>query len=177
VPYPFDRSELNILLQAPLHAVIAVVLVEEIDPVEFLQRLRSGARILVQSQQQQSNFGSLAAMLSAQSGSSPNTPPISLDEMVFARECELLELLQQFGSATEGQQQAIACCAQASILLAKKVSYSQAQAYCNWLLSVARSVAEALQQESNTVEMPLQYPAEPVLKALQAALTIPPSNL
>lgn len=167
----FSRNEINVLLQLPVYVAIAILLAEENDPVEFLQQVRCAAKALVRARQQQETFSDLAARLSAVLLRQGGEAQLQPDEEFSAKEYELLHVLQNFGSSTEGRQMAIAHCAQAAAILAKKLPGEMANAYCRWAVYVARSVADSLLENRDTPPSAEHvHQIERVLVDLKAAL-------
>lgn len=144
----FTNSEWSMLMQAPIQAVSAVILADKSDPVLFLREVRAALRILAAEQQRTDFSSDLERSLMQSFKDKMATEVLQGDSLFQQKFFEYLASLEQYKSADEGRKAAIAYLNEVSSILAAKVTVVQAQEFNNWLIAIARQVAEAVKEES-----------------------------
>lgn len=142
----FSDSEWTTLTQAPIQAVLAVILSDKTDPVTFLKEAKAAIEILLAETERQDVSNDLVNSLQASLKAMNANETLTGEQLVLKREFQLLGKLQTLKSAAEGRNQALAHLQQVSGILAAKVTIEQARQLKDWLLSVARKVAEAVKE-------------------------------
>jgi hypothetical protein len=147
----FNDDEWTLLRQAPMQAAIAVILADKTDPVSFLQETYAAAQILLDEQARVVDEASdlVRAVLEAMGATEasnqgnpglPNATPTDLKQL------EILIKIRSYEKASEGRKAAIEHVDRASEILASKVTIVQTQEFNQWLITIARRVAEAVKE-------------------------------
>ena len=139
----FTDEEWAALLQAPLQAIIGVVLADRVDPVLFLQELKAGVAIVAEELQRKDIAGDLAPVLVSGLAQLDAADPLQGEQLVLKKQFEILGLIQTFKSSKEGRDFVIAHLQKVVAILDTKVTGVQASEAKQWLMSVAVKVAEA----------------------------------
>ncbi|WP_035986001.1 hypothetical protein [Leptolyngbya sp. KIOST-1] len=139
----FTAEEWSALIQAPMQAVMGICLADRVDPVSFLQEVKSGIAIVAEEAQRTDVGGDLAPALLAGIAELDAADPLAGEQLMLKKQFELLGLIQTFKTSKEGRDYAIAHLQKVAALLDTKVTGLQAAEFKQWLLSVATKVAEA----------------------------------
>ncbi|MBD1872778.1 hypothetical protein H6F75_04730 [Nodosilinea sp. FACHB-131] len=139
----FTAEEWSALLQAPMHTVMGICLADRVDPVLFLQEVKSGVAIVAEAIRQSGAVGGLAPALISGIAELDAADPLSGEQLLLKKQFELLGLMQTFKSSKEGRDYAIAHLQRVAAILDTKVTGVQASELKQWLVSVATKVAEA----------------------------------
>lgn len=162
------------LLQAPLQGVMAVVLADKVDPVSFLQELMAGVKIVGEELQRQDLTGELSSVVARAMDDIDTQDPLDGEQLLLKKEFELLGLIQTFKNSKEGKQYAIEHFRRVATILDAKVTGVQATDCKQWLLDIARKVAE-VQKEGGFLGIGSSRISEKesdVLKDLAEALSL-----
>jgi hypothetical protein len=138
----FTDEEWTTLLQAPMQAVMAVCLADNVDPISFLQELKAGVTIVKEELNQLSVAGDLAPALMSSLTDIDSQEPLTGEQLILKREFELLGLIQTFSKTKEARDHAVSHFQQVAAILDAKVTGAQATDFKTWLMSIARKVAE-----------------------------------
>jgi ABC-type branched-subunit amino acid transport system substrate-binding protein len=142
----FTDEEWNHLLQAPNQAIRAVVLADKTDPISFLKEAKAAMQILVEEQQRTDvTTDVVKALLDGLQAADANES-LSGEALILQKEFRMLGELQELNSVSDGQKQAQEHLKQVASILAAKVSIVQADEFKDWLLTLARRVAEAVRE-------------------------------
>lgn len=139
----FTPEEWSALLQAPMQAVMGVCLADRVDPILFLQEVKSGVAIVAETIRQNEAVGDLAPALISGIAELDAVDPLTGEQLLLKKQFELLGLMQTFKSSKEGRDYAIAHLQKVAAILDTKVTGVQASELKQWLVSVATKVAEA----------------------------------
>ncbi|MFB2898015.1 hypothetical protein ACE1CI_34300 [Aerosakkonemataceae cyanobacterium BLCC-F50] len=142
----FTDSEWSILMQAPWQAIAALILADKTDPVSFLKELRAALEIMVAEQQREDITNDLMKSLVASLNQADAKRSVEGEALMLHKQNELLSYLQNLDNASQGRQQALTYFEQVAKILAAKVTPMQAGEFKNWILSIARRVAEAVRE-------------------------------
>ena len=142
----FADEEWTTLLQAPMQVVMAVCLADRVDPVSFLQELKSGVAIVAEELQRSDVVGDLAPALISSLAELDNADALQGDQLLLKKQFELLGLIQTFKSSKEGRDYVIANLQKVVAILDVKATGAQASELKQWLMSVAIKVAEAYRE-------------------------------
>lgn len=143
----FNDSEWLALLQAPSQAIMAVLLVDKTDPISFLKEVKVAVKILIEEAQKGNASSDLVRSVLDAIKTADLAQATQPDELQMRKEFNLLGQLQTMENATDGRKMAIKLCQQVGAILASKVTATQALEYQDWVLSLARKVAEAVKEE------------------------------
>lgn len=143
----FSESEWEMLMQTPLQVAITVILADKTDPISFLKEVKAAIDFLRNEEQRQDFASDLIKSLATSLAAKTSAEALQGEELSLKREFELLGTLQTLRNAAEGRAKAIAHLNQVSELLAAKLPANQASEFKAWLLSLARSIAEAVKEE------------------------------
>ncbi|WP_225913732.1 hypothetical protein [Leptolyngbya ohadii] len=143
----FTDAEWSILMQAPVQALSAVILADKSDPVSFLKEVKAAVQIMLEEQQRQDLSSDLGRSLIQSFRDSLAKESLQGDELVMKKVFEYLGGIANLKSASDGRKQAIAHLDQVSAILAAKVTVMQANEFRQWLVSLARKVAESVKEE------------------------------
>jgi len=143
----FTDDEWSILMKAPVQALSAVVLADKTDPVSFLKEVKAGVQVLMTEQERTDFSSDLGRSLMQGLKDRLATDPLQGEALMMKKMFEYLAEIEQLKSADDGRKAAIAHLKQTSSILASKVTIVQAQEFSNWLLGLARKVAEAVKEE------------------------------
>lgn len=141
----FTDAEWQVMLQAPMHVVKAVILADKTDPVNFLKEAYAAVSLLTE-QQQQPTSSDLANALIADLKAADAQESIQGEQLLLKKEFQLLGELQALKDAGEGRTQALAHLQEVSTILAGKVTLNQADEFRKWLVSLATSIANAVKE-------------------------------
>jgi hypothetical protein len=139
----FTDEEWATLLQAPLQAVMGVCLADRVDPVSFLQELKSGVAIVAEELQRSDVIGELTPTLISGMAELDAADALQGEQLLLKKQFELLGLMQTFKSSKEGREYAIAHLQKVVTVLDTKVTGLQAGEFKQWLMGVAVKVAES----------------------------------
>lgn len=139
----FTAEEWSVLLQAPMQAVMGICLADRVDPILFLQEVKSGVAIVAEAIQQSDAVGDLTPALISGIAELDAADPLAGEQLLLKKQFELLGLMQTFKSSKEGRDYAIAHLQKVAAILDTKVTGAQASDLKQWLVSVATKVAEA----------------------------------
>ncbi|MBD2232688.1 hypothetical protein [Phormidium tenue] len=139
----FTAEEWSALLQAPMQAVMGVCLADRVDPILFLQEVKSGVAIVADAIQQSDAVGDLAPTLISSIAELDAADLLAGEQLLLKKQFELLGLMQTFKSAKDGRDYAIAHLQTVAAILDTKVTGVQASELKQWLIGVATKVAEA----------------------------------
>ncbi len=139
----FTAEEWSALLQAPMQAVMGVCLADRVDPILFLQEVKSGVAIVAAAIQPSDAVGDLAPALISGIAELDAADPLAGEQLLLKKQFELLGLMQTFKSSKEGRDYAIAHLQKVAAILDTKVTGVQASELKQWLVGVATKVAEA----------------------------------
>ena len=142
----FSDTEWSTLIQAPMQAVIALVLADKTDPVSFLKELQAGVQILAAEQQRPDISNDLVKSLVSALNDIDAKQTLQGEELALKKEFEVIGYLRGLKNADEGRQKAIAHIEQVASILAAKVTGIQASEFKTWLMSIAQRVAEAVKE-------------------------------
>jgi len=126
--------------------VMAVCLADRVDPVSFLQELKSGVAIVAEELQRSDVVGDLAPALISSLAELDNADALQGDQLLLKKQFELLGLIQTFKSSKEGRDYVIANLQKVVAILDVKATGAQASELKQWLMSVAIKVAEAYRE-------------------------------
>jgi hypothetical protein len=172
----FTDGEWTTLLQAPLQVVLAVTLSDKTDPVSFLKETYAAIQLCVAEQQRTDLSNDLVKSLLASLQDADAQQSVQGEELVLKKEFELLGSVQALKDANTGRNQAIAHLQQVSSILATKVTAVQAQEFKNWLLALARKIAEAVKEDglmgTNIGGERISSAERATLEKLEKALTL-----
>ncbi|NJL48690.1 MAG: hypothetical protein HC929_15925 [Leptolyngbyaceae cyanobacterium SM2_5_2] len=144
----FTDEEWTILLQAPMEAVMAVCLADNVDPISFLKEIKAGVTIVTEEKTRTDLAGDLAPAVLSAMADIDAVDPLEGDQLILKKQFELLGLMQTFDRPKDARDRAIAHFQQLATLLDNKVTGAQALDFKNWLMSVAQRVAEAQKEGS-----------------------------
>jgi hypothetical protein len=139
----FTDDEWTMLLQAPLQAVMGICLADRVDPVLFLQEVKSGIAIVAEELKRSDVIGELTPVLIGGLAEIDSADALQGEQLLLKKQFELLGLMQTFTSSKEGREHAIAHLQKVVSVLDAKVTGIQAGEFKQWLMSVAIKVAEA----------------------------------
>lgn len=139
----FTDEEWATLLQAPLQVVMGVCLADRVDPVSFLQELKSGVTIVAEELQRSDVIGELTPTLIHSMAELDAADALQGEQLLLKKQFELLGLMQTFKSSKEGREYAIAHLQKVVTVLDTKVTGLQAGEFKQWLMGVAVKVAES----------------------------------
>lgn len=139
----FTDEEWTTLLQAPSQVVIGVVLADRVDPVSFLQELKSGVQIVAEEIQRSDVIGELAPVLISSLAELSASDPLQGEQLLLKKQFELLGLIQTFKSSKEGRDYVLANLQKVVAILDAKATGIQAGELKQWLMSMAIKVAES----------------------------------
>ncbi|WOD41296.1 hypothetical protein [Nodosilinea sp. E11] len=140
---PFTEEEWMTLLQAPMQVVMGVCLADRVDPISFLQELKSGVALVEEEIRRDDLPGNLAPSLANSMVALDAAEALDGDQLLLKKQFELLGLMQTFKSSKDGRGYAIAYLQRVAAILDTNVTGVQATALKEWLMSVAVKVAEA----------------------------------
>ncbi|RUR83179.1 hypothetical protein ACF3DV_29075 [Chlorogloeopsis fritschii PCC 9212] len=175
VHYQLSDSELSILMQAPLQAIMALTLSDNIDPVSFFKEVQAGIQIITAEQQSQNIASDLVKFFVTSFDAVDNKKFLNDEELVLKKEIELLKLLQNLEHPAQGRQKAIAHFEQVALILANKLTTTQASEFKAWLMSIARKVAQTVEEEEGILCVggeQVHYVEAFMLKKLEHTLTL-----
>jgi hypothetical protein len=129
-----------------MQVVMAVCLADRVDPVSFLQELKSGVAIVAEELQRSDVVGDLAPALISSLAELDNADALQGDQLLLKKQFELLGLIQTFKSSKEGRDYVIANLQKVVAILDVKATGAQASELKQWLMSVAIKVAEAYRE-------------------------------
>jgi len=142
----FSDAEWQSLLNAPFQAIMAVILSDKTDPVNFLKEVRAAAQIL-ETEVQRDDIGNDIVRSLLKSLRDVNTQSgLPTEALMRQREYQFIDGMQQFKNAPEGLKSVEASLAQVAGILASKVSVVQAQEFKQWVLALAQQVAMAVKE-------------------------------
>jgi hypothetical protein len=143
----FSEEEWAVLTQAPMQAIIALTLADKTDPVSFMKEVEAGVKILATEQQRQDlpPDGLVNSVVSAlnEVDLADGTPS---DSLLLKKEFQILRYIRDLKNASDGRNAAIAHFDKVKAVLAAKVTGVQANEYKDWLLAIAKKVAEAVKE-------------------------------
>ncbi|MBW4462583.1 MAG: hypothetical protein KME47_20450 [Nodosilinea sp. WJT8-NPBG4] len=139
----FTAEEWSALLQAPMQVIMGVCLADRVDPILFLQEVKSGIAIVAEAIRQSDAVGDLAPALINGIAELDAADPLSGEQLLLKKQFELLGLMQTFKRSKEGRDYASAHLQKVAAVLDTKVTGVQASELKQWLVSVATKVAEA----------------------------------
>ncbi len=142
----FTAEEWSTLIQAPMQAVMGICLADRVDPVSFLQEVKSGIAIVAAETQRSDVVGELTPTLLAGIAELDASDPLAGEQLMLKKQFELLGLIQTFKTSKEGRDYAIAHLQKVAVILDTKVTGLQAIELKQWLISVATKVAEAYRE-------------------------------
>lgn len=143
----FSDSEWGILLQTPMQAVLAVILADKTDPVSFLKETQAALQILAAEIQREDVSSDLVKSVLASLKGMAVQEPLQGEQLLLQQQVALLERIQSFNSASDGQNQAVAHLNEVAAILVAKVPIAQAEAFKQWILDLATQVAKAVKEE------------------------------
>lgn len=143
----FTDREWAMLMQAPVQAMTAVILADTTDPVSFLKEVKGAVNILATEQQRTDMTTDLGRSLMQSFSEKLAAEPVQGDALQQMKMYEYLEMLQAMKNASEGRKAAIAALDEVSGILAAKVTVIQAEEFKNWVVGLARQVAELVREE------------------------------
>jgi hypothetical protein len=138
----FTTEEWSTLIHAPMQAVMGICLADRVDPVSFLQNVRSGIAIVSEEVQHSDVVGDLTPALLGGLAELDAADTLAGERLLLKKQFELLGLIQTFKTAKEGRDYAIAYLCRVAVVLDTKVTDVQASELKQWLVSVATKVAE-----------------------------------
>lgn len=141
----FTDAEWQVMLQAPMQTIKAVILADKTDPVNFLKEAYAAVSLLTE-QQQQTTASDLVNALMADMRTADAQESIQGEQLLLKKEFQLLGELQGLKDAGEGRNQALSHLQQVSSILASKVTLNQADEFRKWLVSLGRKVADAVKE-------------------------------
>jgi hypothetical protein len=139
----FTAEEWSMLIQAPMQAVMGICLADRVDPVSFLQEVKSGIAIVSEETQRLDVGGGLTPALIGGLAELDAADPLAGEQLLLKKQFELLGLIQTFKTSKEGRDYAIAHLQKVAVILDTKVTGVQASEFKQWLMAVATKVAEA----------------------------------
>ncbi|MFQ4145852.1 hypothetical protein [Chlorogloeopsis sp. ULAP02] len=175
VHYHLSDSELSILMQAPLQAIMALTLSDKIDPVSFFKEVQAGIQIIAAEQQRQDISNDLVEFLVASFNAVDDKKIVKDEKSVYKKEIELLRLIQNLDNPAQGRQQAIAHFEKVALIMANKLTAAQASEFKTWLMSIARKVAKTVEEKEAILCVGgerVNYVEAFMIKKLEHALTL-----
>ena len=166
----FSDEEWAVLLKAPMQAVMALTLADRTDPVSFLKEVKAGIEILAAEQQRQDITSDLIQSVLASLNEIDGRESVQGEALLLKREVEMLRDIRNLKNAAEGRQNALAYFEQVGTILGHKVAAAQASEFKDWLLSIARKVAEAV-REGGLLGIGVSDAEASTIKKLEKALT------
>ncbi|UBF30026.1 hypothetical protein K9N68_38160 (plasmid) [Kovacikia minuta CCNUW1] len=142
----FSDGEWATLVQTPKQAIIAVALADKTDPVSFLKETQAAVQILAAELQRGDISSDLGKSVIASLNELAAQETLQGEELLLKKQFELLETIQTFNSASEGQKQAIAHLSQVGSILASKVTAVQAKEFKQWIVDLATEVAKSVKE-------------------------------
>ncbi|MGG6242821.1 hypothetical protein ACQ4N7_29825 [Nodosilinea sp. AN01ver1] len=142
----FTAEEWSMLIQAPMQAVMGICLADRVDPVSFLQEVRSGVALVSEETRRTDLVGDLAPALLSGIAELDAADPLGGEQLLLKKQFELLGLIQTFKTSKEGRDYAIAHLQKVAVILDTKVTGVQASELKQWLISLATKVAEAYRE-------------------------------
>jgi hypothetical protein len=142
----FTDDEWTTLLQAPIQAIMAVCLADRVDPVSFLQELKTGVAIIAKEVQRADVTGELTPQITGGIAALDAAEPLQGEQLLLKKQFELLGLIQTFKSSKEGRDHALNHLGKVVAILDNKVTGLQATEAKQWLMSLAIQVAEAYRE-------------------------------
>jgi hypothetical protein len=144
----FSDNEWNILMQAPMQAVVAVVLVDKLDPAALLKISQATMRTLANEQRQQNISNELTKALIRSINQADDRLSVQGEELLLRKEFMMLGQLHHLNRTAEGRQIAIEHCKQVSYTVSCRTTAIQAQGFKVWLLSFVYKVIKGAKQGS-----------------------------
>ncbi|HIK45150.1 MAG TPA: hypothetical protein IGR64_09715 [Leptolyngbyaceae cyanobacterium M65_K2018_010] len=171
----FSDEEWSTLLKAPMDAVMAICLADNVDPISFLQELKAGVTIVGEELKRLDVAGDLAPALIASLSEIDSQEPLSGEQLILKKQFEMLGLMQTFKKAKEARDYAVGNFQKVATILETKVTGAQATDFKTWLMSIAQKVAE-VQREGGVMGIGSSRISErerDVLNKLAEALGLP----
>jgi hypothetical protein len=141
----FTDTEWVMLRQAPMKAIQIVTLADKSDPVSFLKETRAAIQILA-SEQQQGTSSDLVNALLADLKEADASEAIQGEELLLKKLFQYLGEIESLKDANEGRTKALDHLNQVSTILASKVTIVQAQEFRQWIVGLAKKVAESVKE-------------------------------
>ena len=143
----FTDAEWSVLMQAPIHAISAVILSDKSDPVTFLQEAKAAMQLLMAEKDSPNISSDLGRSLMQSFKEKMAAEPMQGEQLLLKQTFEYLGNLETLNSAADGRKISLDHLHQVSTILTAKVTVIQAQEFSQWLLSLARQVAEVVKEE------------------------------
>ena len=143
----FSDNEWALLMQAPVQALSAVILADKSDLVSFMKEVNAAVQILMAEQQRTDMTSDLGRALMKAFKDKMAAESAQTEGLLQQKVFEYLRSVESMKSAADGRKAAIAHLNQVSSILASKVTVIQAQEFRQWLVSLARQVAQAVKEE------------------------------
>lgn len=141
----FTDDEWAILCQAPVKAIQVVTLADKADPVSFLKETHMAMQLLASEQTQGTSSDLVNALLAAIKEADAKEP-IQGEELILKKMFQYLGELESLKDASEGRTKSLDHLKQVASILASKVTLNQAQEFQQWIVSLAKKVAEAVKE-------------------------------
>jgi hypothetical protein len=170
----FTDEEWSALMQTPIHAISAVVLSDKSDPVTFLKEVKAAMQLLMAEKESSDISSDLGRSLMQSFKEKMATEPMQGEQLLMKQTFEYLGNLETLKSAADGRKISLDHLHQVATILASKVTVIQAQDFRQWLLSLARKVAEAVKEEGfmGIGGERVSRPEASTLKAIEQALAV-----
>ncbi len=170
----FTDAEWSTLMQAPIHAISAVVLSDKSDPVTFLKEVKAAMQLLMAEKDSPDISSDLGRSLMQSFKEKMAAEPMQGEQLLMKQTFEYLGNLETLKSAADGRKISLDHLNQVAAILASKVTMMQAQDFRQWLLSLARKVAEAVKEEGfmGIGGERVSRPEASTLKAIEQALAV-----
>ncbi len=141
----FSESEWATLLQAPIQAVLMILLADKGDPVYFLKEAQAAVQILHTALNQDASSDLLKSVIESLKQQNAQES-LQGEALMQQQQFQLIGAIQGFKNVGEGQKQAIAHLDQVKAILAAKVPITQAEEFNQWILAIATQVAQVVKE-------------------------------